>query len=44
MKKTTQLRRMLTRPGLDFILEAHNGISSRIVEEAGFQEIGRAHV
>ncbi|MCZ6785758.1 MAG: isocitrate lyase/phosphoenolpyruvate mutase family protein, partial [Planctomycetota bacterium] len=27
---------MLERPGLDFILEAHNGISSRIVEEAGF--------
>ena len=39
MKKTTKLRRMLTRPGLDFVLEAHNGISSRIVEEAGFQGI-----
>ncbi|MHC4342035.1 MAG: phosphoenolpyruvate mutase [Planctomycetota bacterium] len=38
-RKSTRLRRMLERPGLDFILEAHNGISSRIVEEAGFDGI-----
>ncbi|MGZ4955531.1 MAG: hypothetical protein ACXV8Q_10500 [Methylobacter sp.] len=30
---------MLTTPGLDFICEAHNGISARIVEEVGFKGI-----
>jgi phosphoenolpyruvate phosphomutase len=39
MKKTTALRRMLERPALDFLLEAHNGLSARIAEEAGFQGI-----
>ncbi len=39
MKKTTQLRRMLETPELSFLMEAHNGISARIVEEAGFQGI-----
>ena len=39
MRKTTQLRRMLQSPTLEFILEAHNGISARIVEEAGFKGI-----
>jgi phosphoenolpyruvate phosphomutase len=34
--KTTQLRRLLTSDPLAFIMEAHNGISARIVEEAGF--------
>lgn len=38
-RKTTQLRRMLQSPELEFILEAHNGISARIVEEAGFKGI-----
>jgi len=37
MRKSTALRRMLERPGVDFLLEAHNGISARIAEEAGFQ-------
>ncbi|MGK2961693.1 MAG: phosphoenolpyruvate mutase [Gemmatimonadaceae bacterium] len=39
MKKTTQLRRMITSPELEFIMEAHNGLSARIVEEAGFKGI-----
>jgi phosphoenolpyruvate phosphomutase len=38
-RKTAQLRAMLTSPGLEFICEAHNGISARIVEEAGFRGI-----
>ena len=37
--KTTQLRQLLEGDSLDFILEAHNGISARIVEEAGFKGI-----
>ncbi|HMM77008.1 MAG TPA: phosphoenolpyruvate mutase [Gammaproteobacteria bacterium] len=39
VRKTTRLRRMLQSPELEFILEAHNGLSARIVEEAGFQGI-----
>ncbi len=39
MKKTTQLREMLRRKELDFLCEAHNGLSARIVEEAGFKGI-----
>ncbi len=39
MKKTTQLKNMLTSPQLEFILEAHNGMSAKIVEEAGFKGI-----
>lgn len=39
MKKTTQLKTMLNRQATDFILEAHNGLSAKIVEEAGFQGI-----
>lgn len=34
--KTRQFRSMLDSPGLEFILEAHNGLSARIVEAAGF--------
>ncbi len=37
--KCTQLRALLFSPDLEFILEAHNGISARIVEEAGFKGI-----
>ncbi len=37
--KSTQLRRLLESPDLEFILEAHNGISARIAEEAGFKGI-----
>jgi phosphoenolpyruvate phosphomutase len=39
MKKTTQLRSLITSPELTFIMEAHNGLSAKIVEEAGFKGI-----
>lgn len=39
MKKTTRLRGLLTRSGVDFLMEAHNGLSAKIVEEAGFEGI-----
>ncbi|MCK5057874.1 MAG: phosphoenolpyruvate mutase [Candidatus Aminicenantes bacterium] len=39
MKKSTQLRRMLESPGVEFIMEAHNGLSAKIVEETGFKGI-----
>lgn len=34
--KTTRLRALLDPARLDFILEAHDGLSARIAEEAGF--------
>jgi len=37
--KTTQLREMITRPQQAFLMEAHSGLSARIVEEAGFEGI-----
>ena len=37
--KPRQLRDLLTSNSLEFILEAHNGISARIVEEAGFKGV-----
>ncbi len=39
MEKSEQLRELLISPGLGFICEAHNGISAKIVEEAGFKGI-----
>ena len=42
IKKTTQFRSLLNSKDLDFIMEAHNGISAKIVEEAGFKEFGQA--
>ncbi|MEA5571740.1 phosphoenolpyruvate mutase [Calothrix sp. UHCC 0171] len=38
-KKSTQLKTLLQSPELQFIMEAHNGVSARIVEEAGFKGI-----
>src|SRR3954471_6294999 len=38
-RKTTQFREMLRSPQLEFLMEAHNGLSARIVEEAGFRGI-----
>jgi len=38
-RRTQQLRALLGSPQLEFIMEAHNGISARIVEEAGFKGI-----
>ena len=38
-RKTTQFRELLQSPRLEFLMEAHNGLSARIVEEAGFRGI-----
>jgi phosphoenolpyruvate phosphomutase len=38
-KKTSQLRRLICNPALEFIMEAHNGLSAKIVQEAGFKGI-----
>ena len=38
-RKSTRLRGLLDSTHLEFMLEAHNGISARIVEEAGFTGI-----
>lgn len=39
MKKTAQFRRLLNADRLQFLMEAHNGLSARIVEETGFHGI-----
>jgi phosphoenolpyruvate phosphomutase len=39
LRKTTQLKQLLQSDQLEFIMEAHNGLSARIVEEAGFKGI-----
>lgn len=39
MKKTTQLRNLINSKPLEFIMEAHNALSAKIVEEAGFKGI-----
>jgi phosphoenolpyruvate phosphomutase len=39
LKKTTQLKRLIQRPELNFLMEAHNGLSAKIAEEAGFAGI-----
>lgn len=38
-RKTTQFRELLRSGQLEFLMEAHNGLSARIVEEAGFRGI-----
>jgi phosphoenolpyruvate phosphomutase len=38
-RKSTQLRALLGSPQLEFLMEAHNGLSAKIVEEAGFRGI-----
>ena len=35
-KKSSKLKSLLTSRKLEYIMEAHNGLSARIVEEAGF--------
>ncbi len=35
--KSAALREILTRDGLGFLMEAHNGLSAKIAEEAGFE-------
>ena len=37
--KARQLRRLLESPRLEFILEAHNGVSAKIAQQAGFKGI-----
>jgi phosphoenolpyruvate phosphomutase len=39
LRKTTQLKNMITSKNLEFIMEAHNGLSAKIVEETGFKGI-----
>lgn len=39
MNKSTCLKRMLQSDQLEFLMEAHNGLSAKIVEEAGFKGI-----
>lgn len=39
MKKTTQFKELLNSDHLEFLMEAHNGLSAGIVEEAGFKGI-----
>ena len=39
LSKAAQFRAMLASPELAFIMEAHNGLSAKIVEEAGFKGI-----
>lgn len=39
MKKTTQLKQLIQSNGLSYLMEAHNGLSAKIAEEAGFKGI-----
>src|SRR3569833_936357 len=39
MKKTSKLRNLINSQQLEFLMEAHNGLSARIVEETGFKGI-----
>jgi phosphoenolpyruvate phosphomutase len=39
VKKTTKFRQMLDSGELEFLMEAHDGLSAKIVEEAGFKGI-----
>ena len=39
MKKTSQLKQLLYQPELSFLMEAHNGLSARLVEQTGFSGI-----
>lgn len=38
-RRTTTLRRLVESPEMAVLMEAHNGLSARVVEEAGFQGI-----
>ncbi len=39
MSRPAELRALLVSPGLSFLMEAHSGLSAKIVEEAGFAGI-----
>src|SRR6059036_2472872 len=38
-RRTTALKRLVTRPEIAFLMEAHIALSARIVEETGFEGI-----
>ncbi len=39
VKKTVSLHKMLISPSLEFLMEAHSGLSAKIVEDIGFKGI-----
>src|SRR6266498_6163160 len=39
IKKTTQFKQLLRSERIEFLMEAHNGLSAKIVEETGFKGI-----
>jgi phosphoenolpyruvate phosphomutase len=39
MRKTTQFKQLLQSGNVEFLLEAHSGLSAKIAEEAGFKAI-----
>jgi phosphoenolpyruvate phosphomutase len=39
VSKTTRFREMLISPETSFVMEAHNGLSAKIVEETGFEGV-----
>ncbi|KAF4531855.1 hypothetical protein B566_EDAN000883 [Ephemera danica] len=39
LRRTSKLKNMLRSSELEFLMEAHSGLSSRIVEEAGFRGV-----
>ena len=39
MRTTSHLRQLVTRPEIAFLMEAHDGLSARIAEEAGFEGV-----
>lgn len=39
MKKTTKLKKLINSQNVELLMEAHNGISAKIVEEVGFKGI-----
>jgi phosphoenolpyruvate phosphomutase len=39
VRKTTRFREMLISPETSFVMEAHNGLSAKIVEETGFEGV-----
>jgi phosphoenolpyruvate phosphomutase len=39
IRRTTKLKQMLRSPEVEFLMEAHSGLSARIAEEAGFSGI-----
>jgi len=40
MKKTTQLKQMILSPQLEFLMEAHSGMSAKIVKKLDLKGFG----